>query len=406
MAAAAAVQRRIARACPLPLLRAAARAASAVVTSVPDARSGPSAPGALLQRLVTAVVITTEAALAEAQQQQEPAQPPGFLRFVVSEVLTAPHLGWQLHPETRASLLRAPLLRALLHAAQLQAAEGRLTPQLAGSCLANVVQLLVCPPGAQRDVACSSRAGHALGPSPVLVDMATAAAYASCASQLLAAACSSNLQRGPRSLRGWDGGALWPLCSQAHLLQLMDVLGGAGDDGMLLFAGYCVMLVCVLPEMSEGAGGAGPARPRDQPPSSGASGGGAAAGADDSSASAAAEAAAVVGAGGGPSALNTLAFAPPLLPALWRWLCLRLGLPLEAPLEASRGLVSAGRSWAWWLPGRRTCLPHPRCCWNICVALLVSSVSRCRTRDSRSSDALRTWRLCGQAPPPWPRTMP
>ncbi|WIA29294.1 hypothetical protein OEZ86_011799 [Tetradesmus obliquus] len=36
--------------------------------------------------------------------------------------------------------------------------------------------------------------------------------------------------------------------------------------------------------------------------------------------------------------LNVVAFAPGILPGVWRWLALAAGLPLEAPLQASRGL--------------------------------------------------------------------
>ena len=45
-----------------------------------------------------------------------------------------------------------------------------------------------------------------------------------------------------------------------------------------------------------------------------------------------------------PNVLNTLAFAPNILPRMWRWLSFSLGLPLEAPLGATRGLDVASLS--------------------------------------------------------------
>ncbi|KAL6746440.1 hypothetical protein V8C86DRAFT_1520911 [Haematococcus lacustris] len=39
-----------------------------------------------------------------------------------------------------------------------------------------------------------------------------------------------------------------------------------------------------------------------------------------------------------PALLPALSFTPGLLPTCWRWLATHLGLPLEAPLEATRGL--------------------------------------------------------------------
>ncbi|MEW5298302.1 MAG: hypothetical protein WDW36_001442 [Sanguina aurantia] len=41
---------------------------------------------------------------------------------------------------------------------------------------------------------------------------------------------------------------------------------------------------------------------------------------------------------GVPGVLNTLAFAPTLLPTLWRWLAVVMGLPLQAPATATMGL--------------------------------------------------------------------
>jgi hypothetical protein len=45
-----------------------------------------------------------------------------------------------------------------------------------------------------------------------------------------------------------------------------------------------------------------------------------------------------------PNVLNTLAFAPDILPRQWRWLTFALGLPLEAPIGATRGLDVASLS--------------------------------------------------------------
>lgn len=45
-----------------------------------------------------------------------------------------------------------------------------------------------------------------------------------------------------------------------------------------------------------------------------------------------------------PNILNTLAFAPDILPRQWKWLSFSLGLPLEAPIGATRGLDVASLS--------------------------------------------------------------
>jgi hypothetical protein len=93
------------------------------------------------------------------------------------------------------------------------------------------------------------------------------------------------------------------LGTQQHLLPLLQTMQQASSSGMVLWAGYC----CHLLQDAAGKAGSG------QSLSS--------------------------------STLNVLAFAPKLLPSLWDWLAHTAGLPLEAPLQASRGLDIAGQQW-------------------------------------------------------------
>lgn len=134
------------------------------------------------------------------------------------------------------------------------AAGGELRGSGALCCLANAVQLLACPSGTSPQDGCSSRCVYLLAPSPALADARTAAAFAAAVMPLLTAAAAGG---------GDEAGVvqqLWPLASQAHLLQMMAVLAGSGSSsggssgsssrspdgqGMVLFAGYCVHLVQV-----------------------------------------------------------------------------------------------------------------------------------------------------------------
>lgn len=86
------------------------------------------------------------------------------------------------------------------------------------------------------------------------------------------------------------------LGTQQHLMPLLQVLQQGSASGMVVWAGYCCHLL-------QDAG-------RQAPNSQGLGG----------------------------SVLNVLAFAPKLLQSLWEWLAHSAGLPLQAPLQASRGL--------------------------------------------------------------------
>jgi ubiquitin-protein ligase E3 C len=286
--------------------------------------------GATVQRLVTLALRVAEAELAP-EAGSSVGRPPGpCTQHLVLVLLSAPHMTRQLSADTRALTLSAPLLPALLAAAQQLAAARQLSGPAACSCLGNLVQLLLCPEGTTPQDGSSSRAVYSLGASPSLAHAPTAAAYATAAMQLLAAA------------GGGAGNALlaqlWPLAGQAHLLQMLDVLPTSHEHGMWLFAAYCVGLLVDLPRLSEAASSSSERLASNAAASTSSPGAG-----DGSAAPAAASTAATAAAG--PSALNTLAFAPRVLPALWRWLCVQLGLPLEAPLAASRGLVRAHAAW-------------------------------------------------------------
>jgi hypothetical protein len=93
----------------------------------------------------------------------------------------------------------------------------------------------------------------------------------------------------------------WILGTQQHLLPLVQTLQQHSQHGTVLWAGYCVHLL-----QDTGSPAAGNSQDL------------------------------------GASVLNVLAFAPQLLPALWQWLARTAGLPLEAPLQATRGLDIAG----------------------------------------------------------------
>lgn len=98
------------------------------------------------------------------------------------------------------------------------------------------------------------------------------------------------------------------LASQGHLLQLMRVLTSSNQDGIVTWAAYCVHL---MQDSSTAAAHTGHANRQS------------------GSCSGSVLSCAV---------LNVLSFAPGVLPGLWRWLAVTAGFPLEAPLQASRGL--------------------------------------------------------------------
>ncbi len=178
---------------------------------------------------------------------------------------------------------------------------------------------------------------HAMisGPKP-LADGRVAAAYASAVSEMLPRALNQ-LSAAKRSA-GYTGSSssstaalladaasavarLWPLGHRAFLVQMFDSLerhppagAAAAAAGLESFALMCDTAMRVLPDLSRALAEAA-ATPRQQQ--------------QRQQRAAAAEV---------PNVLNTLAFAPSVLPRLWRWLGPALGLPLEAPLAATKGL--------------------------------------------------------------------
>lgn len=193
----------------------------------------------------------------------------------------------------------------LLPAAKQLASSGRLAGLPAAHCLANLAQLMTgCLPGGNQQ---QQQAAH----SSSLADVQIAAAYVEAAVQLLLAAKRPQLLHNSRHRHCMheDSRPLavvlqegcWMLGTQQHLLPLLQTLQQRSPHGTVLWAGYCCHL------LQDAAGSiAG---------SQGLSG----------------------------SVLNVLAFAPRLLPSLWDWLAPTAGLPLEAPLQATRGLDIAGQ---------------------------------------------------------------
>lgn len=194
----------------------------------------------------------------------------------------------------------------LLPAATQLASSGQLAGLPAAHCLANLAQLLTgCLPGGKQQ---QQPAAH----SSTLAHGQMATAYVEAAVQLLLAArrpqpvhnsrhrhCVHEDSR-PLAVVLQEG--CWMLGTQQHLLPLLQTLQQHSPYGMVLWAGYC----CHLLQDTAGSTAAA---------SQGLSG----------------------------SVLNVLAFAPKLLPSLWDWLARTAGLPLEAPLQASRGLDIAGQ---------------------------------------------------------------
>lgn len=75
------------------------------------------------------------------------------------------------------------------------------------------------------------------------------------------------------------------------------------------------------------------------------------------------------------SVLNVLAFAPKLLPSLWTWLARTAGLPLEAPLQASRGLDIAAVAKGPEGLAPTVALVMGLFCRYVCVARLCGSLA-------------------------------
>jgi ubiquitin-protein ligase E3 C len=233
------------------------------------------------------------------------------------QVWTAPELAGQLSSANRAALLRPGPLAQLLAGLRRAAGSGQLGGLPAMWALANTVQLLA-----------------AGGGGAALADLATAEAFSGMATQLLAAAAGWKGAGGGSA--GWAPAlnAAGPLADQPMLLQLLATLG---QQQMPLFVRLCVQLVHALPEACERCGPSAAGGGQADAAASGSSRGGAGAAQQQQQRQQRQqpqqEPRLSV-----PSALNALAFSPPVLPQLWRWLAQDLGLPLEAPYEASRGL--------------------------------------------------------------------
>lgn len=231
----------------------------------------------------------------------------------------------------QAQHLDAAALQLLLPTAQQLASTGRLSGCPAAHCLANLAQLLTGCDALDRNRNRSgnqqlqeqSGSGGSKGSSGMLSAGLTAELFVRAAMQLLVAAKASAAQPSNSAGAVGDSAAVlqqgcWVLCTQQHLLQLQGTLMQRSQQGLVLWAGYCVHLLqdtqaAAANGRSRQAGTAGAGR---QALSSG--------------------------------VLNVLAFAPRLLPSLWDWLARTAGLPLEAPLQASRGLDIAGGAMSWW----------------------------------------------------------
>jgi hypothetical protein len=189
----------------------------------------------------------------------------------------------------------------LLPAAQQLASTGALAGLPAAHCLANFAQLLT---GCAASV--SGRTAQQAAVSTTLAQPQVATAYVHAAVQLLVAARRQGVAPSRHYSQGSaaDGRSVADvlqegccmLGTQQHLMPLLQVLQQDSTAGMVLWAGYCCHLLQ----------DAGSNAPSSQ--------------------------------GLGGSVLNVLAFAPKLLPSLWEWLAHSAGLPLQAPLQASRGL--------------------------------------------------------------------
>jgi hypothetical protein len=219
---------------------------------------------------------------------------------------------------TGARLLRGPILSVLLGAARELAHDRVVCGTAAAALLGNLTHLVMGTAG--RRPAGDAPSLLRLPASPHLVERRGAAAWCGAVMALLPAAAAAS--KGPKTMALSTPEAalvarqLACLGAQAPLLQLLGVLGDGRD--MPLFAGLCLHLLQDLPAaetlVERGAATAPPAAAAADPQQAADTGSGASA------------------------ALNALAFAPQVLPALWRWLSLDLGLPLEAPLAARLGL--------------------------------------------------------------------
>jgi hypothetical protein len=236
----------------------------------------------------------------ERQQQQQQQQGPGqCTRAFVQHLLSSPGLIVVLPEPVAHRLLGRDTLAAILQASSQLGREGAVRGGAAAALLGNISQLLLGTPS--RPPASDAASLLQLPPSPHLADRTVAAAFAAVVIQLLPAAAAGAPLTAAQA--GVVCAQLGLLTAQGPVLQLLAVLS---DADMPLFAGLCLHLLQDLPDASALASGS--KRGADQQT------------------------------GGGAAALNTLAFAPRVLPALWRWLSVNLGVPLEAPAAARLGL--------------------------------------------------------------------
>ena len=282
--------------------------------------------------LITCAVMVRlfSTAVAAMEQQQAPQQHPQqqaeesatpYVCAFTETVMSVPGLVACLPEVVASRLLRRATLSALLLAAmQVQGPANTLHGSRAAAVLGNIAHLLLAPPGQKPASAAADLL--ALPASPHLADRAMAEAACRAVLQLLPAAVAGPMQVLSSSETDVVGAQLALLAAQRPLLQLLAVL----SEAMPLYAALCLHLLQDLPTLDE--------RLRSAKPDAAASGGG------SSSSNA-------VGSGSSSSSvsvLNTLAFTPQVLPALWRWLALNIGLPLEAPAGARLGLDVAAVS--------------------------------------------------------------
>jgi hypothetical protein len=245
---------------------------------------------------------------------------------------------------------RHVLRDVLLPEARELAQAGSLSGLAAVHCFTNLVKLLThCGPGPGHPHQQQQQASLNIPPC-CLSDSAVAAEYCATAVKLLSAATrfpsgkhrqgghtgTSSLQRAGakgssvQQLQEVDSASAAAavlnheccvLGTQQHLLELKQVLTSSFSDGMVIWCAYCAHLIqdCHAIELAA---------------------------ARQSSAATSTSAAAGPSKGLSTAVLNVLSFAPNLLNTMWHWLAVNAALPLEAPLQASRGLditaLSAG----------------------------------------------------------------
>eukprot|EP00879_Flechtneria_rotunda_P007931 GHRR01008309.1.p1 GENE.GHRR01008309.1~~GHRR01008309.1.p1 ORF type:complete len:968 (+),score=427.16 GHRR01008309.1:1220-4123(+) len=285
--------------------------------------------------------------------KQQPWQ--GFTDQFVLVVMTTPGLAVAAAGPIKARLLDPAVLRLqLLPVSTRLASQGQLSGLAALHCLANLAQLVTgCSPLPNKSNDRQPQLQAATGASQPFSDPQTAWAFCGAVMHLLAAASKpasksfvfikqhkQRLHNGRNAANGsqYEGEVAsndisqangsrasatevlqqgcWMLASQQHLLQLMKVLTSHSQDGIVVWAGYCVHLLQDCHRITQLSGKKEPNAATDSKGNRNSI--------DSSSLS--------------KSVLNVIAFHPGLLPAMWRWLALTAGLPLEAPLQASRGL--------------------------------------------------------------------